>query len=127
MVPHTGIPGKDRSSKFQVRFLLNANCFHTIVKSENRYVKPSQAGDPLQSSRLRFTALQFPISIRPPSLPSVPNGACSLHYLDERKNTVPAQAMTPQPYSLWQLLVSPNLSGEGGGRSNKELSALQAY
>ena len=32
---HSSGPGKDQNSKFEVRFLLNAFHFHTLIKSEN--------------------------------------------------------------------------------------------
>ena len=40
---HT-IPRNDQDSKFQVSFLLNAYCFHNIVKSKNSKWNPYKSG-----------------------------------------------------------------------------------
>ena len=36
IVLHIASPGKDQNSNFEVRFLLNAYCFHTIIELKNR-------------------------------------------------------------------------------------------
>lgn len=35
IVPHMASLGEDQKSKFEVRFLLNAYCSHTTIKSKN--------------------------------------------------------------------------------------------
>ena len=38
---HINSPGKDQSLEFNVQFLLDVYCFHTIIKVEKSWVKSS--------------------------------------------------------------------------------------